>query len=384
MASEKVIEQMNQKIGEDLGVEIQIEQVGTGKSDSKKKYFQKMNQKEKKNITKARAASVRSGDSILDIMNKELSVKAADSGEVIAEEKQNYEEILRTNKLITVTFGSYDAKGNYEAVDGDKLIILEDAEMRKYGQENSFKQKTIFLNRPICVKVLRIDGNCVYVTPAGSTEYALKHSTKELINSEIERSLANGNSPVVFGRVISVRPNSITVNILDADIIGFLSRSNWSALYTRTMEGICKEGDYFQFEVVRRADKKEGTNAKVWRLSRKKIAPNPWDFVNMETLQEGNILVVKCTEKPEGKSYWWGVTDRLPGVEVMGDFTFNYAKNKGMFVGLSYQCKVDKIVKNTKNNGYNVKVVPISVIEEDRAYMDSIHRKMGGKNGGGK
>lgn len=386
MSKDNLIKEMNKKIGDDLGVEVLVERVPSKNEKARKSYFKGKNIAERKEITKAigRAVSGDGSSSVLDILNQGIANKQVPQfGESVREDR-NYEELMEKSEFINLKFSTYGADGNYEVVDGDKLIILEDAEMRKFGQDNTYKQKAVFLNREICVKVLRVDGNKVYVTPAGSTEYALKHSTKELINNEISRSLSQGNNPVVFARVLKIQPNSIMVNILDADVIGFINRSNWSKLFTRTLEGLCKEGDYLQFEVIRPAEKKEGTNAKAWILSRKNIAPNPWEHVNIDTLQVGNIMVVKCMEKPAGKSYWWGVTDRLPGVEVMGDYTRNYSENKGLYVGLSYQCKVDGITKNERSDGYKVKVIPIVVADEDREKMDSLHRKFGVRVGGGR
>lgn len=391
--NKNVIKEMNKKIGEDLGVDVVVEVIDTTKkmnsksTEKRKAFFKEKNIKENRFITKAMGNAQAGADNVLELLNNSIMSKQ-DMGQgtvpAVSAEPKNYREIMEGNKYINIEFSTYNPDGNYETVDGENLIILENSEMQKYGQSNTYKQKAIFLNREVCVKVIRIEGNCVYVTPAGSTEYALKNSTKELINAEISRSLSQDKHPVVFGKVISVRPNSLMVNILDADIVGFLNRSHWSKLFTRTLEGLCKEGDYLQFEVLRQADKKEGTNSKAWILGRENIVPNPWDAVNIESLQVGNIMVVKCMEKPAGKSYWWGVTDRLPGVEIMGDYTKNYSEAKGLYAGLSYQCKVDAITQNERNGGYKVKVVPIVVMESDRAHMDSIHRKLGVKTSGGK
>ena len=187
-----VIADMNKKIGEDLGVEVEVTEVSNNKPSTKgaqnrKAYLKKKNERENKAITKARlsaADAVQVGDSVLDILNSLLSPKAIDADAVVAAveairaEKRDYEQINTDGKLINMFFDSCTANGDYEAVDGDNIVILEDAEMRKFGQENNLRQKSIFLNRPLCVKVLRVEGKRVYVTPAGSTEYALKHSTK--------------------------------------------------------------------------------------------------------------------------------------------------------------------------------------------------------------
>lgn len=373
-----VIEEMNQKISSDLGVE--------DKTKKKNKYYGKLNKEERIKITRARTAALEKEGSVLDFLNEEIRAdEMRDKSQEMVESQQNYEECLEQNKYLNIVFSTYDVNGNYEARDGKKTVILENEEMKKYGQENTYKQKAIFLNRRVCVKVKCIDGDKVYVVPAGSTEQALRVSTKELVNNEIARKLANGVRPVVFGRVLRVQPHSVMVNILDVDIIGFINTSHWSKLYTRTLEGLCKEGDYMQFEVIRPAEKKEGKDSKAWILGRENICPNPWDDTGIETLQVGNIMIVKCTEKPEGKTYWWGVTDRLPGVEVMGDYTYNYSDTKGIFAGLSYQCKVTNIDKNERNGcGYKVKVVPIVVVDEDKESLQAIRRVKGIQSEGGK
>lgn len=367
-----VIKEMNQAISQDVGVEVKT-------SKKRSEYFKKKNEEEVRAITKARAVAL-GENGLLDILNK--GVCDSISWEQVKERSgalynYDYEACLRDNKFINIVFSTYGVDGNYEIRDGKMTVVLEDEEMKKYGQENTYRQKAIFLNRVVCVKVARIEGNRVYVTPAGSTEQALRYSTKELINSEIEQKLAKGIHPVVLGRVLSVRQHSVMVNILDADIIGFINTSHWSVLYTRSLEGLCKEGDYLEFEVLRAAEKKAGTNVKAWILGRENITPNPWDEIGVESLRVGNIMVVKCMDKPVGKTFWWGVTDRLPGVEVMGDYTYNYSENKAMFVGLSYRCKVSSIERNERNGGYKIKVVPIEVVDEDRESLKSIQRAKG-------
>lgn len=288
-----------------------------------------------------------------------------------------YEDAFKNRRDISVTFSTYDKDGNYRTMCGDVVLILKAEEMEAFGQENSYNQKSILLGKSMTLRVVSIDGKNVYLTPSGYTKYSLKQSTKDQVSEEIARSLAKGKRPVVCGRVIKVYPYRLVVNILDIGILGFVKSSQWATTYTRSFESVISEGDYYQFEVVGKAPKSSSGKDSAWMLSRKNLCPNPWEHVDIESLEENSIIVVKCAEKPEEKTYWWGVTERLPGVEVMGDFTANYDARKGIFEGISYICKVCSIKENERNGGYKVKVVPIQVVDADKEKLTAMRRVLG-------
>lgn len=326
----------------------------------------------------------RMNGSVLDFYNARIAAdigkeEIAVSGTLQEEEKVCYEKALISKEVFKVVFSSCNTKGDYEKIDGDKIVILEDEEIRVFGKVNNIKEQTILLNIPVDVRVKSIEGNKVYLVPAAKTEKRIENDIRDLINGEISRALDAGRYPVVWGRIERVEQNRLLVNILDSGILGFLHKAVWRKQYTRSLVGICKVGDYYQFEVRHQAVKKKNNMSKAWILSRKNLAEEPWIEADVGSIEPGSLMVVTCTEKPQGKTYWWGVSDRVPGLEIMGDFTDVYSDKNGMFCGLSYKCRVLKVTKNEKNSGYNIKVRPLRVVDEDVEDFTAMRRVKGNK-----
>ena len=101
-----VIEEMNQKISSDLGVE--------DKTKKKNKYYGKLNKEERIKITRARTAALEKEGSVLDFLNEEIRAdEMRDKSQEMVESQQNYEECLEQNKYLNIVFSTYDVDGNY-------------------------------------------------------------------------------------------------------------------------------------------------------------------------------------------------------------------------------------------------------------------------------
>ena len=61
---------------------------------------------------------------------------------------------------------------------------------------------------------------------------------------------------------------------------------------------------------------------------------DPW--TEIVPLEKGAAITVRCVDKPAGKNYFWGVSDRAPGVEIM---CLNNARLK-VLIGATFACEV--------------------------------------------
>lgn len=304
---------------------------------------------------------------ILDRLNKEIYTEI--SGEPAADKKQEYGTVIekyleyaKNNKVFDVVFSSVDTDATFSAVDGNVSIILDHEEFMKVAKSSSTYATANLLGVTMQAKVLSIDevDRKVYVELAGATKLGYEANMRNEINDELARSLAKGNKPVVWGVVKRVTKDKILVDILGKGILGFLNKANWSKDFVRNMEAVCKVGEYFQFEVYGRAQKMEGKPT-AWILGRKNLTTSAWENLDVEGLQEDGVILVRCTEKPIGKTYWWGVSDRVPGIDVLGDFTSKFPNERSIYVGITYKCKIRRLDKE----GKKISVKPFEVIPAD-------------------
>lgn len=306
--------------------------------------------------------------SILDRLNKEIyneisiGVEPPKTQEPKEGGPEKYQGYLENDKVFDVVFTSVDPDATFSAVDGNVKIVLTHEEFMKVAKSSSTYATANLLGVTMQAKVLSIDEgeNKVYVRLAGATKLSYEANMRTEINEEIARNLALEKKPVVWGVVKRVTKNKILVDILGRGILGFLNKSNWSKDYVRNMEAVCKVGEFFQFEVYGRAQKVDGKPV-AWILGRKNLTVSAWDTLDVEGLKEDGVILVRCIEKPVGKTYWWGVSDRVPGIDVLGDFTSKFPNERSIYVGITYKCKVRKVDKE----GRKISVRPFAIIPAD-------------------
>ena len=279
--------------------------------------------------------------SILDRLNREIyqEISIGEEPPVPQEPKQTgtgkYLEYLERDQVFDVVFTSVDPDATFSAVDDNVKVVLTHEEFMKVAKSSSTYATANLLGVTMQAKVLTVDEteNKVYVKLAGATKFSYEANMRTEINEEIARNLA-----------------------LDR----FLNKSNWSKDYVRNMEAVCKVGEFYQFEVYGRAQKVEGKPV-AWILGRKNLTVSAWDTLDIEGLKEDGVILVRCIEKPVGKTYWWGVSDRVPGIDVLGDFTSRFPNDRSIYVGITYKCKVRKVDKE----GRKISVRPFAIIPAD-------------------
>lgn len=306
--------------------------------------------------------------SILERLNKEIYREISTGAETPKAQEpketgtEKYLEYMNNDQVFDVVFTSVDPDATFSAVDGNVKVVLTHEEFMKVAKSSSTYATANLLGVTMQAKVLSVDEteSKVYVQLAGATKLSYEANMRTEINEEIARNLAIGKKPLVWGVVKKVTKNKILVDILGRGILGFLNKSNWSRDYVRNLEAVCKPGEYFQFEVYGRAQKMEGKPV-AWILGRKNLTVSAWDTLDVEGLKEDGVILVRCIEKPVGKTYWWGISDRVPGIDVLCDFTSKFPNEKSICVGITYKCKVRKV----DMEGRKISVRPFAIIPAD-------------------
>ena len=306
-----------------------------------------------------------------DLGSDYVSVSGRKSDVTVTLDK--YMQLMKKRSVFKIAFLSADLEGTFSAMDGDVIIVMPKEKFEEYATSTSTFATSRLLGVELDVVVYRVDEQSrkVYVELAGWTKARYSINIRSEINEEFARCIGKGEHPIVWGRVKRIAQGQITVDIFGKGVIGFIHKKHWSKEFIRNFESVCKEGEYYQFEVVGRAMKVEGKEP-AWLLSRRNIVKSAWDEVDVEGLQEGGALLVTCVDKPIGKPYWWGRADRLPGIEIMGDYTGKFT-NEGLYVSITYNCKIKYIDKDNRK----ISVAPFKVASSDVAKLSGL-KELGG------
>ncbi len=306
--------------------------------------------------------------SVIDELNKVFSNRVEETRKaVLGEDSKDpldfYKMLKSENKATEVVFDNALADGTLTLMDPYKNeIILPLADGVKLSEAQLFRYRGYHIGTPVVVTVERIDEENHKVYVKRSQE---KSSIQQELNSEIFRRLeskrkAGTNEPIIVsGRIFAVNENMAFVDIYNKRIVGVISRQQWNKGYTRNMKSSCKVGAWYDFEVLGKdGDRRRRSNHSLqWNLSRKNISSDPWENIPDSLKITGNTLVVKCVEVPKMKSYWWGVSERVEGVEIMGAFNDN--ADFRLREGVSYKCKIRKVDPENKK----FRVVPYEVAD---------------------
>lgn len=306
----------------------------------------------------------------LNKLNKEIQEKLGVSGSEIQktnleeqrEEKfKFYEQMASEEKMFTVQFSSCAKNGTFSAIDETGIYIIMSSEMTQEDLPYfTPRLASTLIGHTFEIKVNRVDreNGRVYVKSARKAQ-----SQGSRLVGDIMKELNAGNKPVVWGRIKDVYNNRAFVDILDSNINGSILVGSWQATYTRYLKPLCRPGEYYEFQITGVAPRKKGAPI-LFYLDRQELAPNPWDLLPKDLVVEGAVVKVRCIEKPEGKTYWWGSLDIAPGIEVMCDFPRRDVK---IVNGLTYKCYVRELKLTGEVAGNLLRVAPFAIAEEDSA-----------------
>lgn len=290
-----------------------------------------------------------------------------------------YESCKEKGVPVNVRFDACDKDGNFSCYeDGVLLLLPGDNVSAVQGVMDGYTTARM-LGIEFSLKVVEVDRENarVYCEIPGATKRLAQQTIKDALQKELNKLVSQGKRPLVYGSIIRVENRRALVNILGQGVLGFIDVSHWQKCYTRSMIGMCEVGEYFQFEVLKKAYKSDGRKDKgdAWILDRSRITEDAWSLIDQSSLQEGGSILVTCIEKPEGKTYWWGKSDRVPGIEVMGDFTEKINPNTILIEGITYRCWIKEIHIDKTDHKKNIfKVIPAEVVKEDVAKVESFKK----------
>lgn len=309
-----------------------------------------------------------SGSKLLEKYNKSFERSLSQGGErknVVTDPFAVYKACLLGGTM-ECRFDSASREGDLSLIDENGItVVLPYDEFVKDAPYYTPKVKDRFIGLPLNVKVKRIleSENMVIVVSAMQ-----KSKIKGALIKAIFTELGKGNTPRVIGEVIHVQQERAMVNILHRDVLGFIYHKNWQNGYTRNMLSMVKPGDILEFDVIGQAPKKKGKDI-AFILDRKSYAGDPWQ--ELHDFEQGDAITVQCIEKPVNKSYFWGVSKRAPGIEVM----CNYNSNLTIMKSCHYKCKVLEFSKDQ----HIFKVVPFEQVNIGIGTIENINYIKGGK-----
>ena len=325
----------------------------------------------------------RSGKSVLEALNNKLEEQY---NSVMAEDDDvDYEALRKSGEPFKGVFIVGEQNGDYSYFDGKYKVVMTKSEMEKFGLFDKQNEKFNLLGEELNLKVVSVSDEpnmygkiVVSVTFSNAPSLSYERDVRRNVVREIDRQLRKGETLVVWGVVTAVREQQLLVSICDAGVLGIMPVMQWQPSYTRSMTGLAKVGDALKFAVLKPMPDRKGKE-KAYMLSRRHVAEDFWGESALYGLKEGELIVVTCTEVPRDKSYWWGTSERIPGLELMGEYTENFLRENTVFPNIQYMCKVKRIEKvNYKGvDSFRVQVRPLEVCKHCRVAHANMRRMKG-------
>lgn len=290
-----------------------------------------------------------------------------------------YREVLEKKEVLNIQFDHVSVDGTFSYIDGyGLLLVLPGSGFVKDDSNRYLISKLLDIQFEVIVESVDEVAQTVTLASARAKGKGTKISPHALVSAEISRELTKGKNPIVYGRVSNISPSGerAIVNIFGMNIVGFINVNDWQKCFTRSLHSVCELGGFYQFEVKAFAPKVEGKE-QAYFLSRKNVAENPWENKALKEFKEDDVIFVKCIETPPGKSYWWGVSAHVPGIEIMGDFTTKFPRGTGVVPGITYKCFIKALRIDVNGSGKNMfKVRPFGVLNSDAPRLRNLQNSV--------
>lgn len=272
---------------------------------------------------------------------------------------ERYKNAMHDKTNLECKFQFADTNGNLSLVDENGITLVLFRELfEKDAPYYTERMKDKFLGLTLIVKVQSIDEEnrrVIVISSLDSTK--IKGSLIKEVCMELEK----GNSVEAWGDVTQVKPNKILVNIWHRNLLGFIDIKDWQECYTRFFPSVVKVGDVIKFNITQLAPKKKGKDY-AFICDRKPYAPDPWK--KLPPIEIGSSLILQCIDKPKGKSFFWGTSCMVPGIEIMADYNKNlHIMNTGC-----YKCRITDF----EPEKHILKVVPFEMIDSGIATADNV------------
>lgn len=322
-----------------------------------------------------------SGKNLIDELNRQMkrrmdTAAASSSEEVVTSEQtlEKYKALLASNGKFDLSFNAVECPesgGVFSTIDNGVLLLLPFDHMND-GDISDYKAARLLgVSFKLAVDSIDEENKKVICRFAVSREERTKVMAIRL-NKVLKEELSKKNYPRVIGRIERVEKSYAIVNILNTGVYGKIDARNWQPCYTRMIKDKCSVGDYLEFDVAGMISGGKFPMSPSFRLDRTHIAENPWAKLSMVGLEVGSVLEVTCTERPSGLTYWWGKSDRAPGIEILCDYTTNFIPGETVVCGFTYLCRVRKLVVDLENpKECRLSAQPFEIVARDAERLAS-------------
>jgi hypothetical protein len=287
-----------------------------------------------------------------------------------------FDGFKKNKEVIRVTFDTCDTTGTFTAMtkEGVLFVLPGFIDMDEEGYEKNKYKAAHMLGMELDLlvdKVDRANGQIIMQKPSRGPQNPKTVVARELSKACEKAEAEGGELPTVIGRINKVYPDYALVDILNIGLMGTIGRRYWKKAFTRALDTIVREGDFYRFKVssVKRAE--DSGRYKI-SLSRIAFEEDPWDDLNFTDVEPGGAVIVECVSKPYDKNYWWGKCDRLPGVELTCEYTQRFTREKDVRNGIRYLCVVKKINPGVDGKKRYISAVPFRVYREDVTKLASM------------
>lgn len=273
-----------------------------------------------------------------------------------------YKKALEKKESFEVAFDACESDGSLVCRDQYGIRIVLDGEFLRedlpYYEETN---KGHFIGTDFVVKAVEVDeaAGVVKVRSAYHDSQSTRNRLVREILSELNRKDRKPDELLVLpGRIVSVSEKRALVDLLGKGILGIIQTVDWQIGYVRHLPKVVRKGDIYDFVVVKQKENSGRHRSLAFELTRKPITEDPWVALkkNNKGLAVDSVISVKCINKPAGRSYWWGISPMVDGIEIMGDYTTSIARP---YVGVTYKCRI----KRFDPDNHKFQVVPFDIID---------------------
>ena len=315
--------------------EVSVEQVPSVDNDIKKN--EKKGKSRKKTKLNPRTANEAFLDSMYDSYKSRTSgVDTVSNASKLSETLDNYELLKQEGATFKCAFDVQRPDGTFMFMDNDVLIVLR----RPFKSRRLRENASAVIGNAVDVQVENVDreNNTVYV------KLGQKLDSTQLRLIEILDGAVNSNERLkVSGEIRAVLNNVVIVNIFGKSVFGACHISNWSNSYVRDIAKVCKVGEVVDFYVTGKkiVETKYGPEER-YILSHAEFEEDAWAVLDNDknfqsVLKNRGTLLVQCIDAPKNKSFWWGRSESIQGIEIMCNYTSSTRKVE---VGRFYKCIV--------------------------------------------
>lgn len=287
-----------------------------------------------------------------------------------------FEGYAKDQSVIRVKFDTCDTDGNFTALTPEGILfVLPGNNFSGGGYELNKYKAAHMLGMELDLYVDKVDRQNYQIIMQKPQRGAQSvQSAKTVVLRELrkacEKAQNGGERPVVIGRIIKAEERYAIVDILNVGVMGQISVKYWKKGYTRALNTIVREGDFYRFSVLKVKDVENG-KYRIY-LSRNEIEDDPWDNLNFTDLESGSAVIVECVGKPYEKNYWWGKCDRLPGIELTCEYTVRFTREHDIRTGIRYLCMIKRISSGENGKKRYVSAIPFKVYREDVAKLAAL------------